>query len=108
MDSTSRTTLVREQGFTTQTQSASTPGRSRIRVLHSVGHLNRGGIETWLYQLASRMDRGRFEHHVLVRTTKEEPFTKAFRDAGVRVIPCVGVSSPVTFYRNWKRLLREN
>jgi glycosyltransferase involved in cell wall biosynthesis len=80
----------------------------RIRVLHSVGHLQRGGIENWIYQTAVRMDPERFEHQVLVRTENEEPFTRAFREAGIRVIPCTGVGAPLSFYRNFKRVLREN
>ncbi len=81
--------------------------RAPIRVLHSVGHLSRGGIENWLFQLASRMDRSRFEHHVLVRTDKEEAFTRAFREAGIPVIPCLGVKSPLQFYRNFKQIVRD-
>src|SRR6266568_8743554 len=82
--------------------------RAPIRVLRSVGHLSRGGIENWLFQLASRMDRSRFEHHVLVRTDKEEAFTRAFREAGIPVIPCLGVKSPLEFYRNFKQVLRDH
>jgi glycosyltransferase involved in cell wall biosynthesis len=82
--------------------------RRPIRILHSVGHLNRGGIENWLFQVVSRMDRRRFEHHVLVRTEQEEPFTYAFEQAGVRVIPCLGVTSPLRFRRNFLRLIDQN
>ena len=70
--------------------------KPRIRILHSVGHLLRGGIETWLYQTLPRLNANRFEHHVLVRTEKEEPFTEAFRRAGIRVVPCLNYGNPVT------------
>src|SRR5258708_20363145 len=79
--------------------------RRPIRILHSVGHLSRGGIENWLYQLASRMDRSRFRHHVLVRTEEEEPFTRAFQEAGIPVIPCLGLMSPIAFRRNFYDVL---
>lgn len=79
--------------------------RRPIRILHSVGHLFRGGIENWLYQLASRMDRNRFRHHVLVRTEEEEPFTRAFQEAGIPVIPCLGLTSPLAFRRNFNDIL---
>ncbi len=81
---------------------------SPIRILHSVGHLSRGGIENWLFQMVSHMDRSRFEHHVLVRTKAEEPFTRAFLDAGIPVIPIVSVKSPHTFYREFSLVLREH
>src|SRR6266568_884070 len=82
--------------------------RRPIRILHSVGHLSRGGIENWLYQLASRMDRSRFLHHVLVRTEEEEPFTRAFQEAGIPVIPCLGLTSPLAFWRNFNDVLDEH
>lgn len=99
------------QGQPAEEKNRATPGDNhgrRIRVLHSVGHLNRGGIETWLYQVITRMDRCRFEHHVLVRTTAEEPFTRAFVDAGIPVLACVPLRSPLIFYRNFRRILREH
>src|SRR5258708_6756244 len=82
--------------------------RRPIRILHSVGHLSRGGIENWLYQLASRMDRSRFQHHVLVRTEEEEPFTRAFQEAGIPVIPCLGLTSPLAFRRNFNDVLDQH
>jgi hypothetical protein len=60
----------------------------RVRVLHSVGHLLRGGIETWLYGAIRKLDSGQFEHHVMVRTDKDEAFTAAFRETGAKVLPC--------------------
>lgn len=80
----------------------------RIRVLHSVGHLLRGGIEMWLYQVLQRMDADRFEHHVLVRTDKEEPFTDGFRQAGFRVLPCLNYNNPVKYWSNLRRVVEHN
>ena len=87
--------------------SAQNPGQ-RIRVLHSVGHLLRGGIETWLYQMLQRFDAGRYEHHILVRTEEEEPFTAAFRQAGFRVLPCLNYSNPVKYRANLRRIIEQN
>src|SRR6202035_3996015 len=87
----------------------SAPGQQRpIRVLHSVGHLLRGGIETSLYQILQRFDGNRFEHHILVRTDKEEPFTAAFREAGFRVLPCLNYSHPVKYRANLRRVIAQN
>ena len=81
--------------------------KTRIRILHSVGHLLRGGIEMWLYQTLQKLDVTRFEHHVLVRTDKEEPFTEAFRRAGFRVVPCLNYSNPLKYARNLRRIVGE-
>lgn len=80
----------------------------RIKVLHSVGHLLRGGIETWLYQMVTRLDPTRFEHHVLVWTDEEQAFTADFQAAGVRVLPCLGHTNPLRFAANFRRLVAEN
>jgi glycosyltransferase involved in cell wall biosynthesis len=77
-----------------------------IRVLHSVGHLLRGGIETWLYQTIKKLTQ--FEHHILVRTDKEEPFTAAFREIGARVVPCANYTNPVRYAINFNRVVQEN
>jgi glycosyltransferase involved in cell wall biosynthesis len=82
--------------------------KPRIRILHSVGHLLRGGIETWLYQTLPRLNANRFEHHVLVRTEKEEPFTEAFRRAGIRVVPCLNYGNPVKYASNLRRVVAQN
>jgi glycosyltransferase involved in cell wall biosynthesis len=82
--------------------------KQRIRVLHSVGHLLRGGIETWLYQMLQRFDVNHFEHHVLVRTEEDEPFTAAFRQAGFRVLPCLNYSNPVKYRVNLRRVIEQN
>lgn len=81
---------------------------SRIRILHSVGHLERGGIETWLYQMVQRLDPARFDHHVLVWTEKDEPFTQQFREAGARVIPILNRSNPVYLVANLRKIVREH
>jgi glycosyltransferase involved in cell wall biosynthesis len=82
--------------------------KQRIRVLHSMGHLLRGGIETWLYQMLQKFDVHRFEHHILVRTAEEEPFTQAFREAGFRVLPCLNYANPVKYRANLRRVIEQN
>jgi glycosyltransferase involved in cell wall biosynthesis len=83
-------------------------GGRKVRVLHSVGHLARGGIENWLYQMVQRLDPERFEHHVLVWTEEEEAFTAQFRAVGARVLPCTGHTRPHRLAANFARLLREH
>ena len=79
--------------------------RAKIRILHSVGHLLRGGIEHWLYEVVRRLDPECFEHHVMVWTDAEEAFTAEFRAAGALVLPCLNHANPLLFARNLGRLL---
>src|ERR1700736_1854804 len=82
--------------------------KPRIRILHRVGHLLRGGIEMWLYQMLQTLDCDRFEHHVLVRTAEEEPFTAAFREVGIRVLPCLNHNNPGKYSSNLRRVVAQN
>jgi glycosyltransferase involved in cell wall biosynthesis len=83
-------------------------GRRPVRVLHCVGHLARGGIENWLFQLVQRLGRDRYEHHVVVWTDEEEAFTAQFRAAGVRVLPCAGHTNPLRLRREVSRIVRDH
>ena len=85
---------------------AAAPQR-RLRVLHSVGHLSRGGIETWLYQMLRRLDTERFEHHVLVWTSDEEAFTAEFRQAGAIIHAFPDYKNPLRFARRFRAMLKE-
>ncbi|TLU72540.1 glycosyltransferase [Lichenicoccus roseus] len=78
----------------------------RIRILHSVGHLSRGGIENWLFQLIKRLDPERFEHHVMVWTREQEAFTAEFLAAGVRVHALPGHINPVRFAKQFRKLVK--
>jgi glycosyltransferase involved in cell wall biosynthesis len=82
------------------------PSNKKIRVLHSVGHLLRGGIENWLFQTLTRQPRNTFEHHVLVRTSEDEAFSNAFRQAGIPVLVCTDFHNPIRYAHNLKRLIR--
>ena len=41
-----------------------------IRVLHVLGAMNRGGVETWLMHVLRRIDRERFAMDFLVHTAE--------------------------------------
>ena len=84
------------------------PAARPVRVLHSVGHLLRGGIEKWLYQTLPPQVSRHCEHHIMVRTKDEEAFTSAFRQAGIPVLACANFRNPIRYARDFKRLVREN
>jgi glycosyltransferase involved in cell wall biosynthesis len=85
----------------------STASPRPVRVLHSVGHLLRGGIEKWLFQTLTAQLYQQCEHHVLVRTDQEEAFTSAFREAGIPVFACSNFTNPIRYALDFKRLIKE-
>ncbi|MGL5061790.1 MAG: glycosyltransferase family 1 protein [Microcoleus sp.] len=78
-----------------------------IRILHVVGGMNRGGLETWLMHVLRNIDRDRFQMDFLVHTEKPCPYDDEVRDLGSKIIPCLDPSKPWLYARNFKRILRE-
>lgn len=77
------------------------------RILHIISGMNRGGIETWLMHVLRHIDRDRFHMDFLVHTTQPCPYDDEARALGGKIIPCLHPSQPLTYARNFKRILRE-
>ncbi|MEG4806453.1 glycosyltransferase family 1 protein [Microcoleus sp. F8-D3] len=85
-----------------------TPTKQRpIRILHVVGGMNRGGIETWLMHVLRNIDRDRFQMDFVVHTEKPCPYDDEVRDLGSKIIPCLEPAKPWLYGNNFKRILRE-
>ena len=78
-----------------------------IRILHVVGGMNRGGLETWLMHVLRNIDRDRFQMDFVVHTEKPCPYDDEARVLGSKIIPCLSPSKPWLYGRNFKRILRE-
>jgi len=78
-----------------------------IRILHVVGGMNRGGVETWLMHVLRHIDRDRFQMDFLVHTEKPCPYDDEASALGSKIIPCLSPSKPWLYARNFKRILRE-
>lgn len=78
-----------------------------IRILHVVGGMNPGGIETWLMHVLRNIDRDRFQIDFLVHTAQPCAYDDEIRSLGSKVIPCLYPSKPWLFGRNFKRIVRE-
>ncbi|MFQ4142453.1 glycosyltransferase family 1 protein [Chlorogloeopsis sp. ULAP02] len=71
--------------------------RYPIRILHIVGGMNRGGIETWLMHTLRNIDRDRFHMDFLVHTTQPCAYDDEIRTLGSQIISC-----PVDRFQPWK------
>jgi glycosyltransferase involved in cell wall biosynthesis len=78
-----------------------------IRVLHVVGSLNRGGIETWLMSVLRQADRRRFQIDFVVSNRSQSPLEKEIQDLGSRIHVCMAHSQPIPYAFRLARLLRE-
>ncbi|MFZ5829535.1 MAG: glycosyltransferase family 1 protein [Planctomycetota bacterium] len=79
----------------------------RVRVLHVVGGMNRGGVETWLMHVLRNIDRGRFQLDFLVHTEEPCAYDEEIRALGSRIIPCLHPQRPWQYARQLRRILRE-
>ena len=59
-----------------------------IRILHVVGCMDRGGVETWLMQMLRHTDRQRFQNDFLVHTARPCAFDDEIRSLGSRLLHC--------------------
>jgi glycosyltransferase involved in cell wall biosynthesis len=81
--------------------------RPPIRILHVVGMMHRGGVETWLMHILRNIDRKVFHIDFLVGTTDPCDYDDEIRALGSRIIPCLGRSNPVKFAQTFTQILHE-
>jgi glycosyltransferase involved in cell wall biosynthesis len=82
-----------------------TESACRIRVLHIVGGMGRGGVETWLMHVLRHIDRGRFQMDFMVHTAEPCPYDNEIRALGGRILPCLRPDQPWRYARNFRRIL---
>jgi len=78
-----------------------------MRILHVLGKLDRGGVETWLVQVLRHIDRQKYQMDFLVHTTDPGAYDEEVRALGARIIPCLTPSNPLQYALNFRRVLRE-
>jgi len=84
------------------------PDRPPIRVLHIVGGMVRGGIETWLMHLLRQCDPERFAMDFLVHTTEPCPYDEEVRQLGGRILPCLSPARPWQYGQTFASLVAEH
>jgi len=79
-----------------------------IRILHVLGGMVRGGVETWLMHILRHIDREHFRMDFLVHTTQPCAYDDEIRALGSQIIPCLDPPRPWLYAHNFKRILREH
>jgi glycosyltransferase involved in cell wall biosynthesis len=80
--------------------------RRPIRILHVLGSLNRGGIETWLLQILRHIDRDRFQMDFLVHSTQPGDYDDEIRALGSQILTCPHPNRPWIYAPHFRQLLR--
>ncbi|BDG08515.1 glycosyltransferase [Anaeromyxobacter paludicola] len=77
-----------------------------IRVLHVVGQMNRGGVETWLMQVLRNADRGAVRMDFLVSARERGHYDAEIEALGSAVIRVASPHRPLRYARDFLSVLR--
>jgi len=69
--------------------------------------MNRGGAETWLLNVARKIDRARFHLDFLVHTTQPAAYDEELRALGCRILPCPTFRHPPRYAAALKAICRQ-
>ena len=81
--------------------------RRKIKILHVVGGMRQGGIETWLMNVLRHIDCGQFQCDFLVHTEEPCAYDEEIRRRGSKIIPCLDPHNPWRYAQNFKKLMKE-
>ena len=79
-----------------------------MRILHVLGKLDRGGVEAWLVQLLSHIDRSRYEMDFVVHTESPGAYDEQVRILGAKIIPCLHTNRPLEYAKNFAKILQQH
>lgn len=79
----------------------------QVRVLHVLGRMNPGGLETSLLHLVRNIDRQKFQLDFCTLSGQPGRYDSQVEALGFKVIPCRLGRNPLAFARRFRRLLRE-
>jgi glycosyltransferase involved in cell wall biosynthesis len=78
-----------------------------VRVLHVVGGMNPGGVETWLLQILQRLNRDRIQSDFWVHTSQACLYDSEIRALGSQIIAAPRLKTPWAYAKALKQLLQQ-
>ena len=79
-----------------------------MKVLHVVGRMNRGGVETWLMRLLRIMDRESWQMDFLVGDPVHASFDDEIKQRGSKILYCPLVRNPLLYSFRLFQTLKTN
>jgi glycosyltransferase involved in cell wall biosynthesis len=79
----------------------------RRRILHVVGSMDRGGIETWLMHILRNANRQRLQMDFLVHLARPGAYDDEIRALGGAILPCPHLERPWRYAAAFARILRD-
>ncbi|MGA3351255.1 MAG: glycosyltransferase [Candidatus Sulfotelmatobacter sp.] len=78
------------------------------RILHVVGGLNSGGVESWLVQVYRAMDRSQYNFDFLVHSHGPFHYEEEVKSLGAKVIFCEGFHNPLQYAINYSSVVKKH
>jgi len=78
-----------------------------IKVLHVLGGLNRGGVETWLMHVLRHIDPARIQIDFLVNSDVPGVYDDEVRALGARVLPCPNPGNLISYSRSFLQITQQ-
>lgn len=79
-----------------------------LRILHVIGNLDCGGIETWLMQVLRRVSRQDMVMDFLVHSEEQGYYAEEAKALGSQILVCPYSRNPWTYAQNFKRVLGQH
>jgi glycosyltransferase involved in cell wall biosynthesis len=80
----------------------------RRKILHVIGAMNRGGVETWLMHVARNIDKSVFELHFLTHTNGESAYDAEIRALGGHVHTGADPRNPLRYASDFAELVTKH
>jgi glycosyltransferase involved in cell wall biosynthesis len=87
---------------------SSGPEKRAVRILHVLGGMDRGGVETWLMHVLRHIDRQRFQMDFAVNIERRCAYDDEIEALGSKIYPCPTPSNPLRYAHNFLKILREH
>lgn len=81
---------------------------NNVRILHVVGAMNRGGVETWLMHVLRSVDRTRIHMDFCVHSKNSAAFDEEIRAMGSQVFISPNYRNPVLYATQLRDILRQH
>jgi glycosyltransferase involved in cell wall biosynthesis len=77
-----------------------------VRILHIVGSMNRGGVETWLMHVMRHIDRDSFAMDFVVHIDEPGAYDEEIRQLGGRIFHCPDPQRPLEYARRFVQIVQ--
>jgi glycosyltransferase involved in cell wall biosynthesis len=78
-----------------------------LRILHIIGGMDRGGVETCLMHFLRKIDAKRFQIDILVHEPQKFEYDDELCSLGIPVIRCIDYKNPLLYARKFLSILNE-